>query len=55
MATATFDRDIVIDQEAAERLVAALNEPAAPRPDLGEDWWYKNKKEVEEWSSRFKK
>jgi uncharacterized protein (DUF1778 family) len=55
MATATFDRDIVLDQEAAERLAKALNEPATPRPDLGEDWWYKNDKEVDEWLSRFKK
>jgi hypothetical protein len=54
MATATFDRDIVLDQEAAERLAAALMEPAMPEPDLGEDWWYKNSKEVDEWLSRFK-
>jgi hypothetical protein len=55
MATETFDRHIVIGPEAAERLAQILSEPAAPEPDLGEDWWYKNMKEVEEWSSRFKK
>jgi hypothetical protein len=55
MATATFDREIVLDKEATERLAEILREPTAPEPDLGEDWWYKNKKAVEEWSSRFKK
>jgi hypothetical protein len=55
MATATFDRDIVLGPEAAERLAEALMKPAAPEPDLGEDWWYKNDKEVDEWLSRFKK
>ena len=34
MATSTFDKEIYIDQEAAERFVAILSEPAPPRPDV---------------------
>jgi hypothetical protein len=32
MATTTFDKRIVIDDEAADRLIAVLNKPAPPRP-----------------------
>jgi len=46
MATTTFDKRIVIDEEAADRLIAILNKPAPPRPDVSglyrmmteEDW-----------------
>jgi hypothetical protein len=34
MATATFDKRIIIDEEAADRLIAVLNKPAALRPDV---------------------
>jgi len=55
MATSTFDKNIVIDQEAAERLAEILTQPAPPRPDLGEGFWDDNNKKVEEWSSPYKK
>jgi hypothetical protein len=54
MATATFDRNIVLDQEATERLAEILREPAAPRPEYDSDWWQKNEREVDEWLSRYK-
>jgi hypothetical protein len=46
MATSTFDKRIVIGEEAADRLIAVLNAPAPPRPDVSgvfrmmteEDW-----------------
>jgi hypothetical protein len=45
MATTTFDKRIVIDEEAADRLIAVLNKPAPPRPKASgirwmteEDW-----------------
>ena len=34
MATTTFDKRIIIGDEAADRLIAALRKPAPPRPDL---------------------
>jgi hypothetical protein len=34
MATSTFDKRIVIGDEAADRLIAVLNAPAPPRPDV---------------------
>ena len=55
MATSTFDKDIVIEQEAAERLVQILEKPAPPRPDLGENYWAENERNVKEWMSRFEK
>jgi hypothetical protein len=33
MATSTFDKRIIIDEEAADRLIAVLKKPAPPRPD----------------------
>jgi hypothetical protein len=33
MATTTFDKRIIIDEEAADRLIAVLNKPALPRPN----------------------
>ncbi|GHS88291.1 hypothetical protein AGMMS49957_09540 [Synergistales bacterium] len=46
MATSTFDKRIIIDDEAADRLIAILNKPAPLRPDVSgkfrelteEDW-----------------
>jgi len=34
MATSTFDKRIVIGDEAADVLIGLLNKPAPPRPDL---------------------
>ena len=55
MATSTFDKDIVLDQAAAERLAEILSKPAPPPPDLGEGFWQENERKVDEWLSRFKK
>jgi len=44
LATSTFDKDITIDHDAAERLVEILAQPAPPRPDLGEGFWDDNEK-----------
>jgi hypothetical protein len=39
MATSTFDKEIIIGEEAADRLIAILNEPAPPRPkDTNINW-----------------
>ncbi len=46
MATSTFDKRIVIDDDVANRLISILDKPAPPRPDVsglyrmmtGEDW-----------------
>ncbi|MDR0197811.1 MAG: hypothetical protein LBI36_06300 [Oscillospiraceae bacterium] len=55
MATSTFDKNITLDENAAKRLAEILEQPAPPRPNLGEGFWEKNKKEVDEWLSRFGK
>jgi hypothetical protein len=34
MATSTFDKRIIIDDEAADVLIALLQKPAPPRPDV---------------------
>jgi hypothetical protein len=34
MATSTFDKKIIIDDAAADRLIAILNKPAPPRRDV---------------------
>jgi hypothetical protein len=36
MATTTFDKRIIIDDEAADVLIGLLNKPAPPRPDKSE-------------------
>ncbi|MDR2615964.1 MAG: hypothetical protein LBC28_05225 [Oscillospiraceae bacterium] len=46
MATSTFDKRIIIDDKAADVLIALLKKPAPPRPDISgkfreiteEDW-----------------
>ncbi|GHU43642.1 hypothetical protein FACS1894111_09570 [Clostridia bacterium] len=46
MATTTFDKRIIIDDKAADVMIALLNQPAPPRPDVSqysreiteEDW-----------------
>jgi len=54
MATITFDREIILDKEAAERLAEILERPAPPRPALGENFWEENERKTNEWLSRFK-
>jgi hypothetical protein len=34
MATSTFDKEIIIDDAAADVLIALLKEPAPPYPDV---------------------
>lgn len=34
MATTTFDKRIIIDDKAADVLIALLDKPAPPRPDI---------------------
>ena len=55
MATTTFDKTITIDQKAAEHLADILEQPAPPRPDLGESFWEDNERKVKEWLSQLKK
>jgi len=49
MATTTFDKNIEIDQSAAEHLVSILTKPAPPRPKLDENFWEDNERKVKEW------
>ena len=55
VATTTFDKNIVLDEAAAERLAEILAEPALPRPDLGDNFWEENERKKEEWFTRLKK
>ena len=34
MATTTFDKEIIIDDKAADVMIALLNKPVPPRPDI---------------------
>lgn len=34
MATTTFDKQIIIDDQAADVMISLLNKPAPPRPDI---------------------
>ena len=51
MATTTFDKNIEIDQSAAEHLVSILAKPAPPRPKLDDRFWEENERKVKEWLS----
>jgi hypothetical protein len=39
MATSTFDKRIIIDDKAADVLIALLNKPAPPRPKTSAIRW----------------
>ena len=54
MATVSYDRDIVISKEAAERLIEILAEPALPEPESNDEFWQNNERSVKDWLSRFK-
>ena len=54
MATTTFDRNITLDQAAADRLAEILSQPAPPRPKLDENFWEENERKLEECLSRSK-
>ncbi|MDR0221312.1 MAG: hypothetical protein LBI54_07915 [Lachnospiraceae bacterium] len=51
MATATFDKNIVIGNKAAKRMIEVLNKPVPPRPSSGKDFWENNERVSEEWLS----
>jgi len=55
MATSTFEKNIVLDNNSAMRLAEILDKPAPPRPNLGKDFWADNERKVEEWLSNLKK
>jgi hypothetical protein len=55
MATSTFEKTITLDEEAAERLAEILSADAPPRPNLGDGFWEKNEKAVDEWLSQLRK
>jgi uncharacterized protein (DUF1778 family) len=55
MATTTFEKTIYLDQSAADRLAEILEQPAPPKPNLGENFWQENERKVKEWLSRFEK
>ena len=55
MATTTFEKTIILDQEAAERLADILDQPASHMPSDDEIFWQENERKVKEWLSRFKK
>ena len=55
VATTTFEKTIYLDQSAADRLAEILEQPAPPRPNLGENFWQQNEGKVKEWLSRFEK
>ena len=46
MATLTFDKEIILDKEATERMAEIAAKPAQPPPDLGKDFWVENEKKV---------
>ena len=52
MATSTFDKNIVLDQAAAERLAEILAMPAPPRIEIDERFWEENERKIEAWLSR---
>jgi len=54
VATSTFEKTIVLESEAAERLAEILDMPAPPRPNLGDDFWSENERKVKEWLSQLK-
>ena len=51
MATTTFDKNIELNQSAAELLVNILTKPAPPRPKLDDGFWEDNERKVKEWLS----
>lgn len=55
VATTTFDKNIILNEEAAERLAEILAEPAPPRAKLDENFWEENERKKEEWFTRLKK
>ena len=55
MATATFDKRIVIDQKDADFLVRELEKQPVGPPKIGQNFKAENEKEVDVWLSNFEK
>ena len=55
MATSTFSKTIYIDQEAAEKLAALLDEPPPKKIEYDKKFWAENERKVKEWLSRLEK
>jgi hypothetical protein len=55
MATATFDKRIVIDQKDAEFLVTELDKTPIGPPMIELSFMTENEKEVDKWLSNFGK
>jgi len=55
MAISTFDKTIILDKEAAERLAIIAEKPAPPLPNLGDEYFEENKRRVTEWINRYEK
>ena len=55
MATSTFDKNIELSVEAAERLAKLLSEPAPPSIEIDYKFWEENERKKKEWFSRLKK
>jgi uncharacterized protein (DUF1778 family) len=55
MATTTFDKNIVLDETSAAKLVEILSQPVPPRPELGEQFWEENERKLVEWLSPSRK
>ena len=55
MATATFDKRIIIDQKDADFLVRELEKQPIGPPMIGQDFKTENDKEVDVWLSNFAK
>ena len=51
MATSTFDKTIVLEKEAAERLAVIADNPVLPLPNI-DGFWEENSRRVEEWKKR---
>jgi hypothetical protein len=52
MATSTFFENIVIDDEAADIIIAAMRRPRTPWPDID---YLEVERESREWSERFRR
>lgn len=55
MATATFDKRIIIGQSEADFLVRELEKTPIGPPSAGQGLKHENEKEVEEWLSHYAK
>ena len=55
MATASFDKRIVVNQKEAELLSRELKKKPIGPPEMSEEFIRNNEKEASEWLSRFEK